>query len=187
MASRRLGFDGGPHPYCMLPQGSPLTSNDEDRGFYHKKVGRCVMSNRVEAAVGSFREGFNCSQAILSAYGGELGLEKETALRAAAGFGGGMGALGEVCGAVTGAITVIGLKHGYTNAKEKGAKEKTYALVRDFAGRFRARNGALLCRDLLGCDLTTSEGLAMAREKRLFIERCPGFVREAAEILEDVL
>jgi len=145
------------------------------------------MSDKIEESVGRFREGYNCSQAILSTYGGELGLERETALKAAAALGGGMGALGEVCGAVTGAMLVIGLKHGYTMPKDKETKEKTYARVRDFAGRFRQRNGSLLCRDLLGCDLTTAEGVAMAREKRLFTERCPGFVREAAEILEDVL
>lgn len=145
------------------------------------------MSDKVEKAVGCFQEGFNCSQAILSTYGGEQGLERETALRAAAALGGGMGGLGEVCGAVSGAMLVIGLKHGYTMPRDRETKEKTYALVRDFAGRFRQRNGSLLCRDLLGCDLTTAEGMAMARQKRLFIERCPGFVREAAEILEDVL
>ncbi|MEW6334480.1 MAG: C-GCAxxG-C-C family protein, partial [Thermodesulfobacteriota bacterium] len=85
------------------------------------------------------------------------------------------------------AMLVIGLKHGYTMPRDRETKEKTYALVRDFAGRFRQRNGSLLCRDLLGCDLTTAEGVAMAREKRLFTERCPGFVREAAATLEEVL
>ncbi len=145
------------------------------------------MSDKVEAAVGSFQEGFNCSQAILSTYGGEFGLEQETALKAAAVLGGGMGGLGEVCGAVTGALVVIGLKYGYTEAKDKETKAKTYARVRDFAGRFRSRHGALCCRELLGCDLTTAEGMAMARQKGLFTELCPRLVRAAAEILEDVL
>ena len=108
------------------------------------------MKDKIEAAVGSFREGFNCSQAILSTYSGEFGLEREAALKAAAAFGGGMGGLGEVCGAVTGALFVIGLKYGYTEAKDKETKEKTYARVRDFAGRFRSRHGALCCRELAG-------------------------------------
>src|SRR5574340_1336897 len=107
------------------------------------------MSDKVEAAVGCFREGFSCSQAILSAYGVEFGLEKETALKAAAGMGGGMGGLGEVCGAVTGALIVIGLKYGHTEASDKETKAKNYAIVRDFAGRFRAGSGSLLCRELL--------------------------------------
>jgi len=145
------------------------------------------MSGKVEEAVGCFREGFNCSQAILSTYGSEFGLERETALKAAAAFGGGMGGLGEVCGAVTGALVVIGLKYGYTEAKDKETKEKTYARARDLAGRFRSQHGALCCRELLGCDLTTVEGMATARQKGLFIELCPRLVRAAAEILEDVL
>lgn len=145
------------------------------------------MSDRVEAAVGTFREGFNCSQAILSTYGGEFGLERETALKAAAPFGGGMGSLGEVCGAVTGALVVIGLKYGHTEAKDKETKARAYERTRDFAARFRSRHGALCCRELLGCDLTTAEGMEKARQQGLFTELCPRFVRAAAEILEDVL
>ena len=145
------------------------------------------MSDKVEAAVGCFREGFSCSQAILSAYCVEFGLERETALKAAAAFGAGMGRLGEVCGAVTGALIVIGLKYGHTEAKDKEAKERTYDRAHDYGCRFRSLNGSLLCRDLLGCDLGTAEGMATAREKRYFTELCPRFVREAAEILEDVL
>jgi len=145
------------------------------------------MSDKVEAAVGCFREGFSCSQAILSIYGPEFGLERMTALKAAAAFGAGMGRLGEVCGAVTGALIVIGLKYGHTEAKDKETKEKTYARARDFGERFRALHGSLLCRELLGCDLGTAEGMETARQKGYFTELCPRFVREAAEILEDVL
>ncbi len=146
-----------------------------------------AMSEKVAAAVACFREGFNCSQAILSTWGGEFGLEKETSLRVASAFGGGMAGLGEVCGAVTGALIVIGLKHGQTQAKDKETKDRNYAHVQDFTGRFRSRNGSLLCRELLGCNLTTPEEREMAKQKGLFTERCPRFVRDAAEILEDFL
>ncbi|MEK7243209.1 MAG: C-GCAxxG-C-C family protein, partial [Thermodesulfobacteriota bacterium] len=78
-------------------------------------------------------------------------------------------------------------KHGHTAATDKETKEKNYALVRDFADRFRSRNGALCCRELLGCDLTTAEGMEAAKQKGLFAERCPRFVRDAAEALEEVL
>lgn len=145
------------------------------------------MSEKVEAAVACFREGFSCSQAILATYGDDFGLPRETALRAAAVLGAGMGRLGEVCGAVTGALIVIGLKRGHTAAADKETKEKNYTLVRDFADRFRSRNGALCCRDLLGCDLTTAEGVETARQKGLFAEQCPNFVRDAALALEEVL
>lgn len=149
--------------------------------------GEGVMGEKVEAAVACFREGFTCSQAILSTWGGEFGLERETALRVASTFGGGMAGLGEVCGAVTGGLIAIGLKHGQTQAKESQTKDRNYALVRDFTDRFKSRNGSLLCRELLGCDLTTPEARATARQKGLFTERCPRFVRDAAEILEDIL
>ena len=145
------------------------------------------MNDKAEAAVACFREGFNCSQAVLSAWSGEFNLERETALRAAAAFGAGMGRLGEVCGAVTGALIVIGLRHGRTRAEDKETKEKNYAMVRDFARCFRSRNGSLLCRELLGCDLTTAEGMEEAKRKGLFTERCPRFVRAAVEILEEIL
>jgi C_GCAxxG_C_C family probable redox protein len=144
-------------------------------------------AEKVEAAVACFRDGFNCSQAILSTYGGNWGLERETSLKVAAALGAGMGCLGEVCGAVTGALLVIGLKYGHTEAKDKETKGKTYARVRDFAGRFRSRHGALCCRELLGCDLATEEGMAAARQQRLFTELCPKLVRTAAELLEDAL
>jgi C_GCAxxG_C_C family probable redox protein len=146
-----------------------------------------VMSEKVEAALACFREGFSCSQAILTAWAEEVGMERETALRAASAFGGGMASLGEVCGAVTGALMVIGLKHGQTQAKDKETKDRNYDRVRDFTSRFRSRNGSLLCRELLGCDLTTPEGREMAKQKGLFTDRCPCFVRAAAEILEDIL
>lgn len=145
------------------------------------------MSEKVEAAVACFREGFNCSQAILSTWGGDFGLGRETALRVASGFGGGMAGQGEVCGAVTGALIVIGLKHGQTDAKDKETKEKNYSRIQELTRCFRSRNGSLLCRELLGCDLTTPEGREAAKQKGLFAERCPRFVRDAAELLEEIL
>ena len=108
-------------------------------------------------------------------------------MKAGAALGAGMGRLGEVCGAVTGAMIVIGLKYGHTEAKDKETKAKTYDRARDLGERFRALHGSLLCRELLGCDLGTAEGMETARQKGYFTELCPRFVREAAEILEDVL
>jgi len=145
------------------------------------------MSDRAERAVEGFREGFNCAQAILAIYGAELGLDREVALKAASALGAGMGRRGEVCGAVTGALLVLGLRHGFTDARDRVAKGRTYDLAWDLSERFLAAHGALLCRDLLGCDLATVEGMAMARERGYFRERCPRFVRTAAEILETFL
>jgi C_GCAxxG_C_C family probable redox protein len=142
--------------------------------------------NQIETAVSRFADGFNCSQAVLSTYADDLGLDEETALRIAAGFGGGMGRMGETCGAVTGAMMVLGLKFGNTSPSRE-AKDQMYARIREFAERFKTRNGSLACRDLLGCDISTAEGHKAAAERGLFTTVCPKLVRDAAEILEEML
>ena len=140
---------------------------------------------RIEQAVEKFDRGYNCSQAVLSTYCEQFGLDCETALKIATGFGGGMHING-TCGAVTGAIMVLGLKFGNTD-ENKQAKEKTYGKVILYANQFIARNGSVKCHELLGCDITTLEGVQFAREKGLFSSICPGLVRDAAEILEQML
>ncbi len=143
--------------------------------------------NRVERALSCFEEGFSCSQAMLSTYGPELGLDRETALRVATAFGGGMGRMGATCGAVTGAFMVIGLKYGRTRVEDEETKEKAYSLVREFADRFESRNGSIVCRELLGYDIGTPEERELAREQGLFATLCPRLVRDAAEIIERIL
>ena len=143
--------------------------------------------NRVERAVSCFKEGFTCSQAMLSTYGPQLGLNPELALKVSGAFGGGMARMGETCGAVTGAFMVIGLKYGNARVEGKQAKEKTYGLVKEFVDRFKSRNGSIVCRELLGCDISTPEGRDLAKEKNLFATLCPKFVQDAAEIIEQIL
>jgi C_GCAxxG_C_C family probable redox protein len=140
----------------------------------------------VDRAVACYKEGFNCSQAVLSVYGCQFGLGGETALKLACGFGGGM-RMGQVCGAVTGAFMVIGLKYGQAEAVDKESKERTYRLVKEFGDKFSSRNGSVICKELLGCDISTREGMKTAREKDLFNSFCPKMVQDAAEILEDML
>ncbi|MCJ7610636.1 MAG: C-GCAxxG-C-C family protein, partial [Candidatus Aminicenantes bacterium] len=98
---------------------------------------------RANRAIGLFRQGYNCSQAVLAAFAPRLGLERDKAFRLAQSFGAGLARLGETCGAVTGALMVIGLKYGKVRAKDEAAKEKTYRLVREFMDRFRSRHGSL--------------------------------------------
>ena len=143
--------------------------------------------NRIEKAVLCFQQGFSCSQALLSAYSEQFGLDQETALRVAGAFGSGMGRMGETCGAVTGAFMIIGLKYGKTKASDEQTKEKAYSLVKEFTERFKLRNGSVLCRELLGCDLGTQEGMKLAKEKDLIDTLCPKFVQDASEIIEEIL
>jgi C_GCAxxG_C_C family probable redox protein len=139
----------------------------------------------VSKAVEMFRGGCACSQAILAVYGARLGLPREQALQLAAGFAGGM-RLGETCGAVAGAFMVLGLRHGSTDCGQPAGRTEVYARVLDFAERFKQRNGSLTCRDLLGCDISTAEGMKQAREQNLFKTTCVQIVRDAAEILEEM-
>ena len=139
----------------------------------------------VSKATQKFRDGCACSQAILDVYGTPLGLAHEQAMRVAAGFAGGM-RLGETCGAVTGAFMVLGLRHCSADCDRPGGRAEVYARVMEFADRFRERNGSLLCRDLLGCDISTPEGMKQARERNLFKTTCVQMVRDAAEILEEM-
>ncbi|MEW6171816.1 MAG: C-GCAxxG-C-C family protein [Bacillota bacterium] len=143
--------------------------------------------NGVETAVSLFKEGSNCAQALLSTYGVKLGLEREKSLKIAAPFGGGMGRLGETCGAVIGAFMIIGLKYGTATLKDQGAKDKTYDHTRDFVNRFKFRNGSITCKNLLGCDISTPEGMKLAKDQNLINTLCPKFVHDAAEIIEQIL
>lgn len=144
------------------------------------------MTN-VEDAISLFKKGFRCSQAILSTYGIQFGLDQELALKLASPFGAGMGSLGNTCGAVTGAFMVLGLKYGNSKVGEMKKKEKAYEITKEFVERFKSRNGTIMCKDLLNCDISTFEGRNKAIEEKLFIEICPKFVRDSAEILEELL
>jgi C_GCAxxG_C_C family probable redox protein len=142
--------------------------------------------NRVSDAVGLFDKGCACSQAILAVYGEHFGLERGLAMRIASGFAGGM-RMAETCGAVTGAFMVLGLRHGTEACVAQRGRGAVYAAVQDFTTRFQARNGTVVCRDLLGCDVATPEGLEAAKKQGLFKTKCLKMVRDAAEILETML
>ncbi len=143
--------------------------------------------SKVESAVSCFKEGFSCSQALLSTYGEEFGLNRETALKVAGAFGGGISQMGEICGAVTGAFMIIGLKYGKIKAEDEQAREKTYELVREFVSKFKTHNSSIMCRELLGYNLSIPEEMKQVKEKGLVNRLCPKFVRDAAEIIEQIL
>jgi C_GCAxxG_C_C family probable redox protein len=145
-----------------------------------------MVSNEKESAA-LFAEGFSCSQSVLAAHAQQLNVPLETALRLSAAFGGGMGRHGEVCGAATGALMVIGLVSGHTAADDKEGKERTYQLTNRFLQEFGRRNGAIHCPELLGCRIDTPEGQAQAREQALFSSICPRLVSGASAILAEML
>ena len=140
-----------------------------------------------EKAVALFRQGFNCSQSVCAAYAEQFGLDRELALRVSGGFGGGIGRTGEICGALSGSIIIIGLKHSAVRGDDKAARLKTYDYVMEFLKRFKSRNNSLLCRELIGCDISTPEGYKRALDEKIIATRCPKFLRDAAEILDEIV
>ena len=135
-----------------------------------------------------FRKGYNCSQSVLMAFGDITGFDDDTATRLASSFGGGIGRMREVCGAVSGAAMVLGLVKGYSDPDDREAKKAHYALVRTFADRFKELNGSVICRELLSGVQTSTGGDPEARTAEYYKKRpCPELVRQAAEILDELL
>ena len=141
----------------------------------------------VEQASSDFEAGFSCSQSIVAAFGPEMGLERTLALRVAAAMGGGLARSGETCGAVSGALMVIGLKYGRIEADDEESKEKTYQLGAEFLERFRSQAGSTVCKELLGYDVSDPEQRRLGKEKGISASVCPRLVQDAAEILEEIL
>ncbi len=139
----------------------------------------------IEHSELDFSNGFTCSQSVLRAFLSEFGLELDPATRLATAFGGGVSRTGRLCGAVAGALMVIGLRYGNTLATDKGAKEATYTLARRFMEEFEQKHGSVDCPALLGCDIGTPEGMQHARAQDLFHQVCPDYVRDAVHILMD--
>lgn len=143
-----------------------------------------MSSTRAETAVEAFRTGMLCSQAVLSSYGPDYGLDKEMAVKIARGFGSGISRMSETCGAVSAAIMVLGLPY---EGIEKQAKEETYRLVQEFMKEFKARHSSFNCTCLLGCHLGTAEGQEHFNSRGLKETHCITFIRDVGDILEKLL
>lgn len=144
------------------------------------------MGKRSEKAVELFNEGFNCSQSVFTAFADYYGFDQETALKVSSSFGGGMGRMREVCGAVSGMFMVAGLETGTTEGKDVEGKKHNYDVVQQLAKEFKEKNHTIVCRELLGLDLKdNTETRPEARTKEYYQKRpCAEIVRECAEILE---
>ena len=135
-----------------------------------------------------FLEGYNCAQAVFCAFRDVTGMELDAAARLSSSFGGGMGRLREVCGAVSGALLVLGMLRGYDNPKDPEQKKAHYALVQEYARRFREKNGTIICRELLKNVPVTPGGVPEERTPDFYARRpCPRLVDDAAAILDEIL
>ena len=146
------------------------------------------MSEKAQRAKALFLEGYNCAQAVAGAFAPEMGLSVDAAARLASGFGGGMGRMREVCGAVSGMTLAASALRGYNDPKAGLEKTDTYAMIQELAGRFRAENGSIICRELLARAGVEDDGPAgdpKARTEEYYQSRpCLGFIRSAAALME---
>ena len=141
-----------------------------------------------EKAKQLFMEGYNCSQAVLGAFCEECGMDFGTAMKLSSSFGGGMGRLREVCGAVSGMFMVAGLIYGYDDPKGQEEKTKHYERIQELAREFKEENGSIVCRELLGLTEKKSEPKPELRSAEYYKKRpCPEMVQMAAEIMEQYI
>lgn len=140
----------------------------------------------IEESLKLFESKFHCSQAVFAAFSEELGLKKEQALKIGACFGSGM-RKGEVCGACTGALMVLGLKYGHYIIGDIESKLKVDDVTDKFLDEFKKQNGSYICKELLNCDISTKEGKDYAIKNNLFTEFCPKMVESASEITKSLL
>lgn len=146
------------------------------------------MSAKGELAYNYFCQGYNCSQAIAAAFAPEMGLDAETAARLMSGFGGGMGRMREVCGTFSGIVAVVSQLYGYSDPKEQKGKMELYKKIQALAEKFRADNGSIICRELLGLSAPEGSPVPEARTSEYYKKRpCPELCRYAADILDEFI
>ncbi|WP_181391822.1 C-GCAxxG-C-C family protein [Methanospirillum lacunae] len=143
--------------------------------------------DHAQEAVDLLAEGYSCSQSVFSVYAKEYGLDPALARKISTGFGGGIGRTGNMCGAVSGAILVLGLANGMNSLQEPEWREKSYSLDKEFIEKFISRFGSIQCPDLLGYNMAIPEELAESKRVGAAKKVCPELVRGAAEILDEML
>ena len=146
------------------------------------------MGDRVKKAVEMYRNTeFNCAQSVLVPFAPQLGMDEGTAMRVACGLGSGMGRSGNICGAISGGMLVLGLKYGMTDPDSPEDKKLTYQKVCELLDKVIAKQKFTNCTDLMGVDIGTEEGLQEAKDKDLSNKVCSKIVGDVARILEELL
>ena len=142
----------------------------------------------AEQAQALFMQGYNCAQAVFAAFCDETGLTQQQALKLASGFGGGVGGMREVCGAVSGLTLTLSAIYGYDAPDDRAAKLALYHGVQEAAERYRAENGSIICRELLGLSQDVKNVDPAPRTQEYYKKRpCPELVAMAAQIADDYI
>jgi C_GCAxxG_C_C family probable redox protein len=146
-----------------------------------------MVKDHVTEALELFKSGFHCSQAVIAVFSEESGLSRETALKIACPFGGGIGGYGRTCGAITGAIMVIGLKYGSAKASDMEARALTRNKTRELLERFERIHGSCNCNELVGFDRSNLSAAELKSRLPYFHDTCPKFLETAISFLEEEL
>ena len=135
-----------------------------------------------------FAKGYNCSQALFAAFCDLTGMDEDTALRLSSSFGGGMGRMREVCGAVSGMFMVAGMLYGYSDT-DPASKKEHYELIQELAERFKEKNhGTIICRELLRGIKTDTKPAPDERNEHYYkVRPCVKFVEDAADMLDEMI
>lgn len=146
------------------------------------------MSERGDRAKELFRQGYNCAQAVVLAFSDVTGLDEKTSAMLASGFGGGMGRMREVCGAVSGMFIVYNMLNGYSDPADNEGKMRNYADIQKLAADFKAENGSIICKELLGLSKPEGTHIPEKRTDEYYKKRpCGDLVKIATEVLEEFL
>ncbi|MCQ2234506.1 MAG: C-GCAxxG-C-C family protein [Paludibacteraceae bacterium] len=149
------------------------------------------LENRIQQSVDLFMQGYGCSQSVVAAFADLYGVDDQTAKRMAAGFGGGVGRMRMMCGAVSGLVIMAGLDCGQTEGSDKEGKAACYKVVQDLLATFKERNGSVICAELLGmngCKVVTDTNIPDERNAEYYKKRpCAKKVESAARIFAEYL
>lgn len=146
------------------------------------------MSERGDRAKAYFEQGYNCAQSVLLSFSDITGLDEKNSAMLSSGFGGGMGRMREVCGAVSGMFMAASLICGYSDPADFDGKKQTYAMIQQLAKYFKEQNGSILCRELLGLEKPEGTHIPEQRTAEYYKKRpCGELVKASAEILEEYI
>ena len=153
---------------------------EENNGYKYTKHEKKAME--------LFKNGCTCAQAVLGAFADEINMDMDSSLKLASSFGGGMGRLREVCGAVSAMFMIAGVKYGYSDVTDKKAKDEHYKLIQDLAEKFKSQTGSIVCRELLGLSSGPDNPVSAERTKEYYAKRpCVELVGLAARIIDENL
>lgn len=154
------------------------------KGYQKARVENMTKDKVLEA----FEQGYDCCQVVFHYWAEKLGMDGELAYKISTGFGAGM-LQGETCGAVIGAYMALGLKYGCSETGREGEEQKVASIIKNvqFREKLLEKYPSTMCRELLGADFSSREGMKIIKEKQLMTTFCPQLVADIIDILEEIM